>query len=64
MARAPRQPQADVQPGETPVRIRLLRPYGYHDAEVHRFWRQGLIVDNMDDVALLKGRGAAYEILE
>lgn len=64
MARTPRLPQQPQQPDTAPKRVRMLRPYGFHDDTGHRFWRHGAIVENADDIALLIVRGAAYEVLE
>ncbi len=57
-------PQQASQPDTAPKRVRLLRPYGFYDEGVARFWRQDALVEHPDDIALLIERGASVEVLE
>ncbi len=57
-------PQQPPQPEAAPQRIRLLRPYGFYDEGVPRFWRQDALVEHPDDIAILIERGASVDVLE
>ena len=65
MSRPSKPTAAVAPPPDLPPRVRMLRPFGFHDdTGRHRFWRQGLVVDDATDIAILRERGAAFEPVE
>ena len=55
---------ADAEPAPLPSRIRLPRPHGFfEDDGRHRHWHSGVVSD-LDDIAILIGRGVPHKVLE
>ena len=46
---------------ELPSKVTLAAPYGYYDEENQlKFWPQGYVTENPDEIALLVERGAIF----
>ena len=64
-AAAGAKPMEEPEAPVLPARIRITHLHGFIDEdETHRQWKGGTVVSNPDEIALLIGRGARYEVLE
>lgn len=61
-AAAPAKPKAKVP---LPQSIKMVKPHGFIDDKgKHRYWQQGQVVFEPDDIAVLVERKATFEVVE